>query len=256
MSSGFNSSEPVRTIVQHEKPGLRWNLTWIWCGSTLPNLVEPLSSRGNKDHKIISHEFGVIQLFRTYSNHSSTREPKPAVELDRSSELWFEQVRKSWTTPNSWEIVVWSLFPLELMRNYPMILVPSRAQWRKSWTTPTKPRRTSELQREQGSYDKFSWVRGCSTLPNLFEPQETRPAVELDMHSGCFNSSETVQTIAQHRKPDLWWKLTWVRGGSTLPNLFEPLSSRGNKDHRIISHVWVNAPIWYRNSYLYIVAPI
>ena len=29
-------------------------------------------------------------------------------------EIWFEQVRKSWTTPYSWEIILWSLFPLEL----------------------------------------------------------------------------------------------------------------------------------------------
>ena len=29
-------------------------------------------------------------------------------------ELWFEQVRKRWTTLNSWEIILWSLFPLEL----------------------------------------------------------------------------------------------------------------------------------------------
>jgi len=27
---------------------------------------------------------------------------------------WFEEVQKRWTTPNSWEITLWSVFPLEL----------------------------------------------------------------------------------------------------------------------------------------------
>ena len=27
---------------------------------------------------------------------------------------WFEEVQKRWTTPNSWEITLWSLFPLEV----------------------------------------------------------------------------------------------------------------------------------------------
>ena len=139
MSSGlFNSSEPVRTIVQHWKPGLQLNMTWVRGGSTFPNLFEPLSSRGNKDHRIIWHEFGLVQLFRTCSNYSST--------------------------------------------------------------------------------------------------QETRPAVELDMSSGWFNSSEPVRTIVQHREPVLQWSLTWVWGGSTLLNLLEQMGSRWNKDHRIISH--------------------
>ena len=120
------------------------------------------------------------------------------------------------------------------------------------WFNSSETVRTIAQHKKPDLWWKLTYVRGGSTLPNLFELQETRPAVELDMHSGWFNSSETVRTIAQHTKPDLWLKLTWVRGSSTLPNLFEPLSSRGNKDHRIISHVWVNAPIWYRNSYLYL----
>ena len=151
MSSGlFNSSEPVRTIVQH----------------------------GN---------------------------PKPAVELDRRLELWFDQLRKSWTTPNSLEIVLWSLFPLELMRNYPMILVPSRAQWRKSWTTPSKPRRTSELQREQGSYDNFSLVRGCSTIMNMFEQQFNTGNQACSWTWHDFRVVQLFRTCSNH------WALEWTR---------------------------------------------
>ena len=37
------------------------------------------------------------------------------------------------------------------------------------WFNPTEPLRTTELQREQGSYDNFSGVLGGSTLPNLIQ---------------------------------------------------------------------------------------
>ena len=79
----------------------------------------------------------MVQLLRTSSNHSTTHgsrqvdmssrwfnptKPPQTTELQREQGsglvscvvLRFEQVRKSWTTPNSWEIILWSLFPLEL----------------------------------------------------------------------------------------------------------------------------------------------
>ena len=46
------------------------------------------SSRGNKDNRIISDEFGVVQLFRTCSYHSTTQVSRPAAEFDMCSE-WF-----------------------------------------------------------------------------------------------------------------------------------------------------------------------
>ena len=64
-----------------------------------------------------------------------------------------------------------------------------------------KPPWTTELQREQGSYDNFSRVCGGSTL---FEPEYN---TWID--------------------PCLWWRLTRVWGGSTLLNIQEPQSSRG-----------------------------
>ena len=45
----------------------------------------PQSSTGNKDHKIVSHEFGVVQLFLTCSNYSSTQETRTVAEFDMSS---------------------------------------------------------------------------------------------------------------------------------------------------------------------------
>ena len=63
----------------------------------LPNFLEPLSSRGNKDHRIISHEFRVVQLFRTCSNHSTTQVTMPAAEFDMSSG-WFNRTEPARAT--------------------------------------------------------------------------------------------------------------------------------------------------------------
>jgi len=54
-------------------------------GSTQLNLLEILKSRGDNDHMTVSHEFGVVQLFRTCSNHSITHGSRSAMKLDMSS---------------------------------------------------------------------------------------------------------------------------------------------------------------------------
>ena len=53
----------------------------------------------------------------SYGSNSFGRVEPPRMHVKfhrRPGFLWFEQVRKSWTTPNSWEIILRSLFPLEL----------------------------------------------------------------------------------------------------------------------------------------------
>ena len=35
------------------------------------NPLEPLSSRGNKDHSTISRKFGLVRYCQTFSNHSA-----------------------------------------------------------------------------------------------------------------------------------------------------------------------------------------
>ena len=93
-------------------------------GLFLLNPLKPLSSRGNKDHRVISRSFGVVQLCKTCSNHSTTQQNRPI-----PYPLFRETVngqRYLYEPPRTHE-------------KYPMILVSSRVQWfkqvRKSWTT-------------------------------------------------------------------------------------------------------------------------
>ena len=51
----------------------------------LLTILEPQSSRVNKDHRVISRLFGVVQHCRISLTHSKTQQNRPAVELD----MWF-----------------------------------------------------------------------------------------------------------------------------------------------------------------------
>ena len=52
---------------------------------------------GNKDHRVISHKFGVLRLFRTCSNHSTTHGSRPAAKPEMSSG-WFDSSELLQTT--------------------------------------------------------------------------------------------------------------------------------------------------------------
>ena len=120
--------------------------------------------------------FPVWTTVRTGSeqlNHPELMRNYPVI-LVPSRAQWFKQVRKSWTTPNSWEIILWSLFPLELKGS---------ARFGRGGTTflPLSSRGNKDhriISREFGVVQLF---RTCS---NYSSTQETRPAVELDMSSG------------------------------------------------------------------------
>ena len=72
-----------------------------------------------------SRTFGRVEPPRTHV--------KLTAGLDPCVVLWFKQVRKSWPTLNTWEIILWSLFPLELSgsRRFSRVesLSSSTTQW-------------------------------------------------------------------------------------------------------------------------------
>ena len=68
------------STTQGSRPEAKLDMSYGWF-----NFTEPLSHRGNNNHRINSHEFRVLRLFRTGSNHSTTHGSRPAVKLDMSS---------------------------------------------------------------------------------------------------------------------------------------------------------------------------
>ena len=103
ISSGWiYTSEPVRTNAQHKEPGLLGSFASIRGGSTLLNLPEPLCYRGNKAYMVNLHEFGVVQCFRTCSNHCAAQETRPVGGFPMSVG-WFNFTKPPQTTVVLWE---------------------------------------------------------------------------------------------------------------------------------------------------------
>ena len=215
----------------------------------------------------------------------------------------------------------------ELMRNYPMILVPSRAQWFEKGEPPwshvklhCRPdflrctmvwTRSEELNHPELMkncpmilVDDFTWVWGSSIFRTLLEQQfdwrnlvkrmvyvslgyfnpfepaftwdceeaeplptsslstaaQPRPTLSAPLQAtagnySCNNYSANVsckcgttiddgsqmaqcETCGSWRWVGSYSNFSWVRGDSTISNLLGPLSSRGNKDHMILCHVF------------------
>ena len=113
-----------QSTTQGTSPAVEFDMSSCRFNATLPNLLDPLSSRGNKDHKVFSYEFGVVQLFRTSSNHSTTQGTRPSVEFDTSSRndpcwtvssdfRWFASAEPTRTTAASMQgIIPPAQFPL------------------------------------------------------------------------------------------------------------------------------------------------
>ena len=68
-SGWFDCTEPSLTTSLHGKQGVQGAFALVQGGSSASNLLEPLHRRDTKVCKVLSHEFGVIRLYRTFSNH-------------------------------------------------------------------------------------------------------------------------------------------------------------------------------------------
>ena len=79
MSSGwFNCTEPSLTTSLQGKQGVQGACALVRGGSSASNLLEPHHRRDNKVYRFLSHEFGVVRLYRTFSNYIFTGEARCA----------------------------------------------------------------------------------------------------------------------------------------------------------------------------------
>ena len=167
---------------------------------TSSNLLEPHHCIDGKGCRVPAHAFGVVRLYRTFSNYIFIREARCAwcfctrsasfnhiepprtvtnyiiIEMARCVEFlhmssgWFGSAELSLTTSVQWKHGVQGAYALG----------------RRSSTTPNllEPSRTTSLQRWQSVSSSFTGVRGGSTLPkgvyalvrgtsNLLEPSRT-----------------------------------------------------------------------------------
>ena len=68
MSSGwFDCTEPSLSTSLQGKQGVQGAYALVRGGSSTSNLLEPHHYRDSKVFRVLSHEFGVVRLYRTFS---------------------------------------------------------------------------------------------------------------------------------------------------------------------------------------------
>ena len=196
----FTPIKLPRTPALQRDKGLQDKFTWVQGGSNLSNFLETVRCRGTKDYRIISHQFRVVQNLSHLTELQRDKDYRVISHKLRVPQT-YRIPQTLWTIANSCQVPPQARFPVwttvrtgseqlnhpELMRNYPVILVSSRAQWfkqvRKSWTTPN-------------SWEIIKFL----TCSNYSSTQETRTVVELDMSSWqCVTSyAHTHLKLAAH----------------------------------------------------------
>ena len=106
----------------------------------------------------VLHEFGVVRLYRTFSNHIFTRKSRCVVYLYTCSR-WFNRSEPPRTFMNR--------FNTEKAMCVEVYHMCSK------WFDCTEPFRTTYSQGDQAVYGTYTLVPGGSTAANLLEPSRT-----------------------------------------------------------------------------------
>ena len=159
MSSGwFDCTEPSLCTLLQGKQGVQGAYAIVRGGSSTSNLHEPHHHRDSKVCRGLSHEFGVVRLYRTFSIYIIAGETRCAGCLCTSSG-WFKHIEPHRTYSNH-NIT-------EIARCGEVCHMSS------GWFDCTEPSLSTSLQGKQGVQGAYALVRGGSSTSNLIEPTRT-----------------------------------------------------------------------------------
>ena len=166
---------------------------------TSSNLLQPHHFRDSKVFRVLSHEFGVVRLYRTFSIYIVTGETR----YDRTfsnhiiTEIYSMVCRvlshEFGTTPNKCISTLHTLFPLQrgwlcTSSGWFKHIVPRRTSSKRitkiarcvefchmssGWFDCTEPSLSTSLQGEQGVQGAYALVWGGSSTLNLVESSRT-----------------------------------------------------------------------------------
>ena len=159
MSSGwFDRTEPsLSTLLQGKQgtQGVMHLFGVVPAHQTSSNFLEP---HYYKVCRVLSHEFGVVRLYRTFSIYIITGETRYEGCLCTSSG-WFKHIEPRRTFSN--HIIT------EIARCVEFCHMSS------GWFDRTEPSLSTSLQGKQGVHGAYALVRGGSSTSNLIEPSRT-----------------------------------------------------------------------------------
>ena len=182
------------------------------------NLPEPHHYRDSKVCRVLSHEFGVVRPYRTFSVYIVTGETRSAGCLCTSSG-WFKHIDPPRTFSN--HIIT------KIARCVEFCHMSS------GWFDCTEP---TSLQGKQGMQGAYALVRGGSSTSNLIESEIARFVEFCHMSSGGFDCTEPSLSTSVTGATRYGGCCALVRGGSSTSNLPEPHHYRDSKVCRVLSH--------------------
>ena len=142
---------------------------------TSSNLHEPQHHRDSKVCRGLSHEFGVVRLYRTFSMYIVTGETRSAGCLCTSSG-WFKHIEphRTYSNHNITEIA----------------RCGEVCHMNSGWFDCTEPSLSTSLQGKQGVHGAYALVQGGSSTSNHFITEIARCEEVCHMSSGWFDCTE------------------------------------------------------------------
>ena len=171
---------------------------------------EPHHDRDNRACRVLSYEFGVVRLYRTFSNYIYTGETRCA-GCSCTSSGWFKRIE-----------------PPRIFSNHIMTEIAGRVEFfhmSSVWFECTEPSLTTSLQGKQGVQGARALVRGGSSASNLLESHHHRDSKVCRVLPHEFGVVRLYRTFSNNIFPGETsvqgaYALVW--GGSSVSNLLEP----------------------------------
>ena len=210
--------------------------TGVQGGSTVPNLLylhlsrgsnllEPHHRRDSKVCRVLSHEFGVVRLYRTFSTYIYTGEIRFAGCLCTSSG-WLKSIE-----------------PPRTFSNHIMTEIAGRVVFihmSSGWFDCTELSLTTSLQGKQGlqgAYALIPVVQAHRTSSNLLEPHHRGDSMVCRvLPHEWFDCTEPSLSTSLQGKQCVQGAYALVQGGSCTSHLLEPHNHRYSKVCRVHPH--------------------
>ena len=180
---------------------------------TCSNLLEPHHYKDSKVCRVLSHEFGVVRLYRTFSIYIGTGETRYAGCLCTSSG-WFKHIESRRTFSNHiiTEIKVCRVLSHEfgvvrLYRTFSIYIVAGETRFAGCLCTCS---------------GRFKHIEPRRTFQNHIITEIAKCVEFCHMSSGCFDHTEPSLSTSVQGKQGMKGAYALVRGGSSTSNLVEP----------------------------------
>ena len=209
-SDGFDCTEPSLSTSLHGQQGMQGVVHLfgvVQAHRTSSNLLEPYHYKDSKVCRVLSHQFGVVRLYRTFSIYIVAGETRCEGCLCTSSG-WFKHIEPHhYGDSNVCRVLSHEFGVVRLYRTFSIYIVTGETRSARclctcsGWFKHTEPHRT------------FS---------NHIITEIARCLEFCHMSSGWFDCTEHSLSTSLQGKQGVKGAYALVRGGSSTSNLLEP----------------------------------